>query len=1352
MSRRRRRRFVLAVGVLLALAVSIGSGGALAYWSELSATGASAVANAATVLQGSTPSATATGTNVTLSWGATTMSSGAAVSGYKITRYNASTLASSQALSGCSSVVTTTTCVESPVPQGIWLYTVTPLVGAFWTGPESAKSAAVTVDTVAPANVLSQSTSAGSSAVSGTTVYYRGVAAGSLALRNAVTDAVSGPASSATSALSGTTSGWTHTPSVVTTPTGGPYTSSTFSWDAGTTSSPTEVVTGKDAAGNQAATTLTFVNDSTPPTATLTYTDGYQPRRSVAVSFTKADSGSAGVTGVLSRASALLANGTCGTYSAFASVGGNDPTSPYADTAVLNSHCYRYKYAVTDAAGNAFEATTTNVARVDYAGAVTTTSGVLSEFRLGDSSGTAADSVGSNSGSYSGGVSVGSSGALPYDADTAATFDGASGSVLGGVTGLPSGSSARSVEMWVKTTSTVQQTLFHYGTRANGAEFGLWINSGGASLTAWGYGAGYDKTFSPTSSITDGRWHQVVETYNGTAITVFVDGAPLPSQSVTLSTAVETAGFAIGRVVATGDPNSGFSMNGSIDEVSVYTAALSPATVADHFLLGGGSGTDITGPIGGSVTAGGLVGTGSAYSTSTTLSLALAGGTDSSGVATAGNRLFRAAAALTSTSGGDGGCGTFGSYALVAADPPSAFSDTVSDGACYRYRYSVSDAVGNYSTYSSASIKVDSSAPSTPTLAMSALTSTYAAGSAVYYRPGASSGSFTVTARSTDGVSGILSYSFPTAAALGTNWTSTSGATGTNTYGWTSGGTPSGSGTFGVTATNNASRTSPAAQFTLTSDATAPAVSAPIYTDGGSSSTTQTISVPTPTDSGSGVAIVSMQRASAALSGSTCGTYSGFTTISTNPGSSYTDTVTTGTCYKYQLVATDNVGNSATATSTNVIMATGSAGTYSSVVSSTASLANYFRLGDAGFASDSFTGSTGTLLDGHSPELGGAWTKRTIANADTTAQITSSGTIRKSGSGTYAALYTSAAAPTSADYTVSADIVTKSVVTQDIAGVVGRVDTTVAAGTYYGVRYDQSVGAFVLFKMVGGAYTVLGTVSGASAAGSTSHIVLDMKGSSIRMIVNGVPSNAVTDTSITASGSAGIFFGFAYSSGNVPTTTSDSTGMQLDDFAIANAMVDKAGTNNGSYAAGPTLGAAGALTGDSDKAAIFDGVNDYASTTRQLAGDFSVELWMKTTTGIGDATTTDWFDGAGLVDADAAGSTNDFGISVAADGRILAGTGNPDTTIVSPAGKNDGNWHHVVFTRTQATGALVLYVDGVQVASGTGGTSSTMPASAVMSFGRITSRTNFFTGSMDEIAVYSTPLSPSTVNAHYAAR
>ena len=191
---------------------------------------------------------------------------GSAVTGYLIKRYDAA-LASQTILSACTGTITATTCVESGVPDGSWRYSVTPVFATNWRGVESAKSGAVVVDTTPPVNVLSLSALTGNAFKSGTTVFYRGAAAGSFTLTNAVSDAGTGPASSTTAALAGTTAGWTHSPATVSAPAGGPYVSNPFSWTASTSSAPTESVTGLDVAGNTVTTALTFTNDTAGPTA-----------------------------------------------------------------------------------------------------------------------------------------------------------------------------------------------------------------------------------------------------------------------------------------------------------------------------------------------------------------------------------------------------------------------------------------------------------------------------------------------------------------------------------------------------------------------------------------------------------------------------------------------------------------------------------------------------------------------------------------------------------------------------------------------------------------------------------------------------------------------------------------------------------------------------------------------------------------------------------------------------------------------------------------------------------------------------------------------------------------------------
>src|SRR5439155_10830293 len=135
---------------------------------------------------------------------------------------------------------------------------------------------------------------------------------------------------------------------------GGPYDSSAFNWNAGTSSLPTEVVTGADAAGNTTATsTLTFTNDSIAPSVTApSVTAGYYTTLSVPVTSnggSDSRSGLASGSTQLQRDIANLTNGTCGSYSGswtnVTLVGGSD-------TGVTNGHCYIYREQLTDNVGN----------------------------------------------------------------------------------------------------------------------------------------------------------------------------------------------------------------------------------------------------------------------------------------------------------------------------------------------------------------------------------------------------------------------------------------------------------------------------------------------------------------------------------------------------------------------------------------------------------------------------------------------------------------------------------------------------------------------------------------------------------------------------------------------------------------------------------------------------------------------------------------------------------------------------------------------------------------------------------------------------------------------------------------
>ncbi|WP_309710175.1 LamG domain-containing protein [Pseudolysinimonas sp.] len=916
-----RRTLLFAIA---AFALVLVGGAAWSYWLAAVTAGSAGSALATSVNAGATPTANASGANVTVSWSASTLTNGMAVSGYEIRRYNSTTLVQQTILSACTGTVTALSCVENSVPSGTWRYSVTPVIGTNWRGAESAMSTVVTVDTIAPINSLTLSSITGGASLTGTTVYYRGTAVGSFTLTNALTDGGTGPASSQTAALGGTTTGWTHTPSTVSTPTGGPYVSNTFSWAAATTGSPTEAVVGRDVIGNTATTNLTFTNDSTAPAVgTISYINGTQPGKSVSVTFTTGTDGGAGiVTRQLQRAQVAFTSGACGTpYSAFANIGPGLPTSPYVDTTVVNSYCYMYQYVVTDGVGNQSITTTTDVSLIDYGGAVAVTSGLISRWRLGDAStaGVMDDNgPNNNDGTFFNNPTGGVTGAPPNDADTAVLFDG----VNDYATAARQIAGDFSIEFWFKTSQYAgfgcDQWWRGHGlvdAEVSGATWDF-----GVSLCAGRIVAGVgtpDVSIVSAPNLHNNAWHHVVftRTQSTGALALYVDGALSGTASGNTQPLNASTTLTFGRQ-ATGIQYYA----GLLDEVAVYSSVLSPTTVTNHYQLGSSVATDVTGPTGGSVDASGLVGTGARYSTSPNLSIVFTPGTDSSGLLTTGRTLTRATATLTA-----GTCGTYGAYALVTGgtDPTSPKADTVTTGACYRYKYTVADTLGNSTTYTSGDIKVDSTAPSAPTLAISSPVNSYwsGSGSTVYYNSGAASGSFAVTGSSTDAQSGIASYAYP---AAGTNWTSTPGSLGVNTYSWS--GAPAAPGTLNVTATNNAGTASATSPLTFVADTSAPTAGTVSYVNGIYADTTISVSFTTGTDAGSGVGTRLLQRATATLTGTTCGAYGAFVTVTggTNPTSPVVDTVaTSGACYMYRYVVSDNLGLQHIATSANVARSPG---------------------------------------------------------------------------------------------------------------------------------------------------------------------------------------------------------------------------------------------------------------------------------------------------------------------------------------------------------------------------------------------------------------------------------------------
>lgn len=179
------------------------------------------------------------------------------------------------------------------------------------------------------------------------------------------------------------------------------------------------------------------------------------------------------------------------------------------------------------------------------------------------------------------------------------------------------------------------------------------------------------------------------------------------------------------------------------------------------------------------------------------------------------------------------------------------------------------------------------------------------------------------------------------------------------------------------------------------------------------------------------------------------------------------------------------------------------------------------------FAQASFTGVDWTPLVATSPVKGGPWVQH--PNEPGNWYLYQNRALCRT-----AGLAYLDGPPGAADYFISVDIIIKSAIGS--TGVAGRISTS--AQTYYTAYIEQTSGKVVLAKRVAGAITSLG-VSTATYGVGTWTLTLDMVGTTIRALINGVQVVSVTDSSIAAAGKAGI---------RAPVISDTTTGKHLDNF------------------------------------------------------------------------------------------------------------------------------------------------------------------------------------------------------------
>jgi PKD domain len=226
------------------------------------------------------------------------------------------------------------------------------------------------------------------------------------------------------------------------------------------------------------------------------------------------------------------------------------------------------------------------------------------------------------------------------------------------------------------------------------------------------------------------------------------------------------------------------------------------------------------------------------------------------------------------------------------------------------------------------SLTITQAPPSTPVLTLSNATgSTFIAGSTAYTRPLAgSSGGFTLNASTSDPFSGIKNVVLPALSGFASGGGTFTATPYQSTYAW-SGAAATASGSQTVTATNNAG-VSASSTFAVVPDTAAPTggaltVNGIAATATGSTAYNLTGTYPiglrtdfTETQSAtqSGLRSSTLTIAQAPLAANACGTFGATTTIAGSPAQSEANG-----CYRYTLTGIDNVGNTASLSTTVIV-------------------------------------------------------------------------------------------------------------------------------------------------------------------------------------------------------------------------------------------------------------------------------------------------------------------------------------------------------------------------------------------------------------------------------------------------
>ena len=231
-------------------------------------------------------------------------------------------------------------------------------------------------------------------------------------------------------------------------------------------------------------------------------------------------------------------------------------------------------------------------------------------WRLDDASGTSAKELSGNgnNGTYPGGITLGVSGGMTNDADTAVSLN--SNSISFGTAYNYPASSSFTISYWINPTNITQNTSEYQGTYMGSGNTGmsmgfyLWGGSGSGdgrfyigvnAIPASGVTAGICGAAGFTDSTVYGAWTHHVYVWNGSvpSLTVYNNGVQVSqltaSSNINCQGGTVTLANAVANYAGNANTFKSLALKASMDEYAIFNYALSSTQVAAQYSAGLGT-------------------------------------------------------------------------------------------------------------------------------------------------------------------------------------------------------------------------------------------------------------------------------------------------------------------------------------------------------------------------------------------------------------------------------------------------------------------------------------------------------------------------------------------------------------------------------------------------------------------------------------------------------------------------------------------------------------------------------------------------------------------------------------------